>query len=630
MATMKTLKFPGSSNVYEMVDATARAGVASLQAAVDGLVDDTLATSGKAADAAAVSAALAEKADEVAVDSLEIVSNATTGVMKNLFDMTNLLSATGWSHQDDDYYGTLKNLYNKFPATAGGIPIYGTYKEATQYTISLYCKIGTATTGNGLQVIFRYDDETTSSGFTVGNSVDTWTFKTATSTAGKTLAAILIGYSSGANNTWHLMHVQIEEGAYSGYVPYALTAVDKAARRMMYVTPQQYGAVADGVTDDTDAVQRAFDAGLPVYFPTGDGEHYRITNTITLSNTACKLAFGSGTAAGFSAQGRLVFDLSPRATYVDGELSNLSDLQAWPMFANASVQMFRFFGLSVVASAVDGNRVGVFLSETSSTLCDYDTRIEHCYLGSFYRMFLFKGRGFEVQNCTLASCNYLGTFTWGSETNVNHPEKYGQRGITFKNNRIHSINSGYIYVASGHAYGLTFANNTCDDGKGYLITYAEEAYNPVIVGNLFQGVSTTSPIIRFRNGARNGVINGNVFVCDEDYWISASDSSVSVTSTPSAWIASEAGTLANTVISGNTFKRSTGAIISAAAASGTTINGNAMQNPVSAALLCTGVWDGCSIVGNAVTVSSGTAALIAASGSGSYSGCVIVGNCPNE
>ena len=38
MATMKTLKFPGSNNVYEMADATARAGVASLQTTVGGAV----------------------------------------------------------------------------------------------------------------------------------------------------------------------------------------------------------------------------------------------------------------------------------------------------------------------------------------------------------------------------------------------------------------------------------------------------------------------------------------------------------------------------------------------------------------------------------------------------------------
>lgn len=76
MATMKTLKFPGSSNVYEMVDATARAGVASLQTTVGELVDDTLATSGKAADAAAVGAALAEKADDAAVSELKSAINA--------------------------------------------------------------------------------------------------------------------------------------------------------------------------------------------------------------------------------------------------------------------------------------------------------------------------------------------------------------------------------------------------------------------------------------------------------------------------------------------------------------------------------------------------------------------------
>lgn len=46
---------------------------------------------------------------------------------------------------------------------------------------------------------------------------------------------------------------------------------------VQYVTPQMYGAVADGIHDDTDALQNAIDSGYPVLLP--DGEYY-ITDQI--------------------------------------------------------------------------------------------------------------------------------------------------------------------------------------------------------------------------------------------------------------------------------------------------------------------------------------------------------------
>ena len=51
-----------------------------------------------------------------------------------------------------------------------------------------------------------------------------------------------------------------------------------------YVTPQMYGAKADGTTDDTAAIQRAIDSGEYVMFPKGT---YKITQPITIySKTA--------------------------------------------------------------------------------------------------------------------------------------------------------------------------------------------------------------------------------------------------------------------------------------------------------------------------------------------------------
>jgi hypothetical protein len=49
------------------------------------------------------------------------------------------------------------------------------------------------------------------------------------------------------------------------------------------VTPQMFGAVGDGVTDDTEAIQDALDDGRPVYFPKGS---YLITDKLVIgSNT---------------------------------------------------------------------------------------------------------------------------------------------------------------------------------------------------------------------------------------------------------------------------------------------------------------------------------------------------------
>lgn len=58
-----------------------------------------------------------------------------------------------------------------------------------------------------------------------------------------------------------------------------------------YVTPEQFGAVGDGVADDTDAVKSALNSGNSVYFD--KGKTY-IVDTITISNISGISIFGAG------------------------------------------------------------------------------------------------------------------------------------------------------------------------------------------------------------------------------------------------------------------------------------------------------------------------------------------------
>lgn len=60
-----------------------------------------------------------------------------------------------------------------------------------------------------------------------------------------------------------------------------LTNKYKTIFRGDYVTPQMFGAKADGTTDDTTAIQSAVNSGKSVYFPVGS---YKTTETITIDS----------------------------------------------------------------------------------------------------------------------------------------------------------------------------------------------------------------------------------------------------------------------------------------------------------------------------------------------------------
>lgn len=353
---------------------------------------------------------------------------------------------------------------------------------------------------------------------------------------------------------------------------------------MPWVTPQLYGAVADGVHDDTVAFQAALDSGHDVYVPTALNEKYRITSTLNLSKSAQRI-YGDGLYRGGSVNtgGCIIFDMSNYTT--------TAELQTVPLFRTNDRQMTHFYGLRFNATYTgplenSDDNYGVLIDAATTvvddqvvpnTLADKDVEVAGCSVVNFYRAFDIRGRGFGLTDSSIVSCTYVARFNWAdeNESNGNNLPCYGQRAITFKNNRFHS-NAATIYVESGHAYGLMFTNNTMDHGRGYVLIAENEAWNWVISGNTFDSLYNQAVYdapFWFKDGAKCCSITGNVFACEPNYWQSTIQRFP-----PRTYIKSD-DAFTGCTISGNVFRVSQESLLTFTTIPQTTISNNVFSEP---------------------------------------------------
>ena len=139
MAEMKTIRFPGSSEVYEIVDAAARNDIAGLKARMNGLVDDTLSEAGSAADAKATGDAIAQ-AKQVAEDAAE-VAETSANTLRQLLPTT---SGTGVRVTLED---------DTIAAPLAGLVIYGKSVQASTPSRTSPADIVTAGYGGGIAIL---------------------------------------------------------------------------------------------------------------------------------------------------------------------------------------------------------------------------------------------------------------------------------------------------------------------------------------------------------------------------------------------------------------------------------------------------------------------------------------------
>lgn len=134
----------------------------------------------------------------------------------------------------------------------------------------------------------------------------------------------------------------------------ALTKVTYSMIEGQYVNAKDYGAVGDGSTDDTLALQAAITAaaGRPVYVPAGT---YRVTNTLTYTPAAYVSSFGAGL--------KIIGD-GPIKTYFDnqvnGALFSMTTGSTGVLFQGSLGAVLEGFTIKRTTSTSNG--VGIYMT----------------------------------------------------------------------------------------------------------------------------------------------------------------------------------------------------------------------------------------------------------------------------
>ena len=148
---------------------------------------------------------------------------------KNKFSI-DFLTASGITITNGEASGTAYTFADKFGATKL-IPQL-TLGANTQYTLSFDAYTdGASTSGTGLYIAFKYDDESTSDARCPNNTLSYTRFSVSNDTS-KNLVGIYISYSLKSSNIWYLRNIQLEEGSpATAYTPYEnicpIVGVDK-------------------------------------------------------------------------------------------------------------------------------------------------------------------------------------------------------------------------------------------------------------------------------------------------------------------------------------------------------------------------------------------------------------------
>jgi hypothetical protein len=266
------------------------------------------------------------------------------------------------------------------------------------------------------------------------------------------------------------------------------------------LTPQQFGAVGDGVADDTAAIQAAINAARSqlnkiVVVPPGQ---YKVTSTIVVGDHEYE---------------------------TPGEHLNRFVLRGYGMFSEEPSKLIfhhdgvgirweaslgGIHGMAFDAPVKTANNVGIHVARTANT-DDTDVTIVECSFLRFNRAVESVGRGFTFTKNKVAVCTTGVSISWpteGVQGDGVHVLPYGLRKWLITDNHFHSDFDAIVFngAPDGNFRGAVISNNLLDIGRRL---FKGSLTNSTISGNVVEN-GTGNAIIQIDAGGHNLTITGNV------------------------------------------------------------------------------------------------------------------------
>jgi len=347
---------------------------------------------------------------------------------------------------------------------------------------------------------------TFTSGLHVGADVKFTTSAINASSYGDASQIAFVGFKNQVGNVQDL--ADADGSNWIGFEPAGTSAVARSAQDKLRdtVSVKDFGAVGDGVVDDTIAIQAALNAstGGNVWFPVGT---YKVTSTLTVPSRV-----------------RLVGN-----SKLQGGSSHIVSLTANPIFTatpvSGSYVFFDLYNMSV-QGARDGTQE--FATFAPSVSWAFST-VEGCYLVNIPKYSLLMtgvhfinnnfqnavGLDFRGADCTCIA-NYIGFDTA-------HTASLATDGLlsitsagafTLEANYISSFPSppstiAPIPVRINGSQVITLLGNRIDGGSGRCVEIVAGSQKIVFLGNRFASITSNVPV--FFSNVTQITFNDNVF-----------------------------------------------------------------------------------------------------------------------
>jgi len=310
----------------------------------------------------------------------------------------------------------------------------------------------------------------------------------------------------GTVNRRHLLRTAGVAGVVTAAVGAAAAPAQAAPLNLTgATTPQDFGAVADGVADDTDAIQQAIDAQLDktnkvVYFPPGT---YRITRTLVVPDLE---------GAGGAHFNRLMLagagTMGSRTSVINVAFNGTGFLLRAPLPAVRGLS----FVTAPSQNASNALHIARDPAATAANTDDMDAVITECTFIDFFCAVKHVGRGLVFTNNLVAVGDTGLDISWPtsgvSGTGV-HLLPYGMRKWLIEGNHFHSMGTAITTTGANASSfrGAIIANNILDIGRRL---FSGGIINSTFAGNVVENGSNGS-VVAITAGGTNLTFTGNIF-----------------------------------------------------------------------------------------------------------------------